>query len=529
MSFRDSSAFWERWSVRKPSVAGSNGLVASQHYLASEVGADVLRRGGNAIDASVATGLALGTVEPWMSGIGGGGFMTVHLAEVDETKVVEFGMKAPLASTPEDYPLTGRPTGAGSFNWPQVKDDINVHGPQSIAVPGHIRGLSLALEKLGTWDWKDVIEPACVLAERGLPMNWYAAHNITSLARLSRNYEQIRKTYLADGLPPALHTPAGATNHVPIGHLAKTYRTLQQEGSDCFYSGSLAEQIAEDLERVGSKIRIEDLREYSAWIDEPLQHRYRQHTMFGPARRSAGPTLMRTLGELESRLQASQDSRPGSNDYVTYTQTLLDAYSYRLEHLGEGKRTDLKGATSHLCVADKHGNLVSHTQTIMSGFGSQVMLPQTGIVMNNGMMWFDPVPDRPNSVAGGRRPLSNMCPIIGHLENGECFAIGACGGRTIFPAVYQVISFLCDYAMNVEDALHQPRVDVSGTDLVSIMDSMDTESIEALRRTFENTRVRSNGVAPILFGVPQLIKVDRDGWASGGCFIPSPTAAVVAA
>ena len=497
--------------------------------MASEVGAYVLRKGGNAIDASVAAGLALGAVEPWMSGIGGGGFMTLYLAEPQQVSVVEFGMKAPLDSTSEDYPLTGRHTGAASFNWPEVKGDANVHGPLSIAVPGHIRGMALALEKFGTWEWTDVIEPACRLAEFGLPMNWYASHVVTNIARLLRNYDVIRKVYLLDGLPPASLTPSGEMNRVQIGNLKETYRLLQREGPDSYYVGSIAERIVEDMTEAGSKIRIEDLKEYSAYCDDPTSHSYREHKVFGPRHRSAGPTLMRTLGELETQIDPQGRNQPSASDYVAYAQTLLDAYKYRLENLGDGRRQDISGATSHLCAADRFGNLVSHTQTIMSTFGSQVMLPQTGIVMNNGMMWFDPVPGRPNSVAGGRRPLSNMCPIIGELADGSRFAVGACGGRTIFPAVYQIVSFLCDFGMSVEDALHQPRVDVSGTDLLSIMDSMDAEAINRLCATFESTRTRSNAVAPVLFGVPQLIVSESDGSATGGCFIPSPAASVVAA
>lgn len=522
------SAFLEQWNLRKPSVSGPTGVVATQHYVASEVGANILRRGGNAIDASVASGLTLGVVEPWMSGIGGGGFMTIYLADQDSVSVVEFGMKAPLDSAPDDYPLTGRATGASSFNWPEVEGNVNVHGPLSIAVPGHIKGMALALERFGTWDWKDVIEPACQIAEAGLPMNWYATQMITNNARLMRNYEEIGKIYLPDGLPLPSLDSMGETLRVPLGNLSSTYRTLQREGPESYYSGSLAERIASDLESVGSKIRKRDLEEYEAYVDEPLVTKYRSNTLVAPRRRSAGPTLERTVVELERRLNPVGRDAPNSDDYQAYVQTLLDAYAYRLENLGDGEQRKVSGATSHLCTADSRGNLVSHTQTIMSTFGSQVMLPQTGMVMNNGMMWFDPVPDRPNSVAGGRRPLSNMCPVIGELANGTRFAIGACGGRTIFPAVYQLISFLCDFDMSVEEAIHQPRVDVSGTEMVTIMETMDENAIQALRNQFPQTRVRSYGVSPVLFGVPQLVVQDKNGMATGGCFVPSPTAAVVA-
>jgi gamma-glutamyltranspeptidase/glutathione hydrolase len=131
------SSVLEHWQITKPAVQSKNGLVASQHHLASTVGAEILKAGGNAIDAAIATGLTLGTVEPWMSGLGGGGYMTIYLAREKKVKVVEFGMRAPFDSVPEDYPLA--PEGknsSDSFNWPAVTDDVNIHGPLSVAVPG---------------------------------------------------------------------------------------------------------------------------------------------------------------------------------------------------------------------------------------------------------------------------------------------------------------------------------------------------------------------------------------------------------
>lgn len=516
----------ESWDIRKKSVHGSNGVVASQHYLASQVGVEVLRRGGNAVDASVATGLTLGTVEPWMSGIGGGGFMTIARDECETVDVVEFGMRAPLDSVQADYPLTGRSTGASSFNWPEVKDNANVYGPLSIAVPGHIKGMSLALERFGTWEWKDVIEPACQIAEKGLPVDWYASHIINGMARILRVRDETRKTYLADGLPPTSN--GGLINWITLGNLARTYRTLQKQGPESYYSGEIAELIADDLADEGSKIRAEDLRSYEAFVDEPIAIPYRENQLYAPRRRSAGPTIHRTLTGLAKQWDSTGSKQPNTTTYVRYIETLLEAYEYRLKHLGDGPDRTTQGATSHLCVGDKHGTIVSHTQTIMSGFGSHIMLPRTGIVMNNGMMWFDPRAGGPNSVAGGRRPLSNMSPVIGRLANGSTFAVGACGGRMIFPAVFQIISFLCDFGLDVDTALHQPRVDVSGTDLITIMESMDQETITALQEKFDNTRVRPNGVSPMLFAVPQLVMRSACGELSGGCYIPSPSARTLA-
>ena len=516
----------EHWQIRKPAVTAHRGLVATQHHLASEVGADVLRRGGNAVDAAVAAGLALGTVEPWMSGIGGGGYMTIYNAAADRVDVVEFGMRAPLDAVPEDYPLAGGTTGAATFNWPRVVNDANVHGALSVAVPGYVKGISLALERFGSWSWRDAIEPACVLAEGGLPIGWYAAHLISSMARGLALYDETRRIYLADGLPPAAGAE-GTLNYLALGNLASTYRTLQAQGADAFYEGELAESIVADLRRAGSRIRQEDLAGYAARVAEPLALNYRDAEVFAAGHLTAGPTLAAALTDLAKRLTPAGE-RPDADAYAAYADTLLASYRHRLEHLGEG--ADPRPThTSHLCAADAHGNLVSLTQTVMSGFGSRIMLPGSGVLMNNGMMWFDPRPGGPNSVQGGRRPLCNMCPVIARRGDGAMFAVGACGGRRILASVFQLASFLIDYRMSVDAAVHQARLDVSGTQLVTLMEHMDGDIATHLQGRYADTRIRPNGVSGFLFGLPQLAMRSADGVLSGGCFVASPTAAVAVA
>ncbi len=156
----------ETWTLTKPAVAGDNGLVASQHHTASEIGAQVLRSGGNAIDAAVAASLAIGTQEPWMSGLGGGGFMLVYLAAENKTYAVDFGMQSPKRLDPADYPLTGA-TGSDLFYWPEVLDDRNLRGYHAMAVPGYVAGIALALDTFGTRSWADSLAPAIELAKQG--------------------------------------------------------------------------------------------------------------------------------------------------------------------------------------------------------------------------------------------------------------------------------------------------------------------------------------------------------------------------
>lgn len=516
----------EHWQIRKPAVHGEAGMVATQHHLASDVGARVLREGGNAIDAAVATGLAIGTVEPWMSGIGGGGYMTIYLAREKQVKVVEFGMRAPFDAVPEDYPLAaGGENSSDAFNWPKVEGDVNVHGPLSVAVPGHVKGLALALEQFGTRSWADTIEPACQLAEAGLPIDWYTIQKITTFSRALATYDETRRIYLADGLPPALDID-GNIYGLPLGKLATTYRHLQQHGSEAFYQGELAEKIAADLAAVGSRVTTRDLAEYEARITEPLSVAYRDATLHVAGNLTAGPSIAQALGFLQDKLSPGREA-PCVTAYTAYAESLLETYAYRLAHMGEGPEQPTN--TTHICVADAEGNIVSLTQTIMSGFGARIMLPQSGILMNNGMMWFDPRPGGPNSVVGGRHPLCNMCPTIVEKGDGSIFAAGACGGRKIFPAIFQLVSFMVDYGMSVEDAVHQARIDNSGTDMITIMSHMDPEVIAALAEEFESTRLRPNGVSPNFFALPQMIQREPSGKMQGACFIPSPHAKVTPA
>ncbi len=343
-------------------------------------------------------------------------------------------------------------------------------------------------------------------------------------------YPQTKSIYLADGLPPVANLD-GSLARLKLGNLANTYRTLQEKGPADYYTGELATSIVADLQAAGSKISLKDLAEYTVNIDEPLTTNYRGAELFVSGNLTAGPSIIYALNHLERTFTPAAQS-PDAAAYQAYADSLFAAYEHRLKHLGEGPHNpekDNPGNTSHVCVVDQAGNVVSLTQTIMSAFGSRVMLPLSGILMNNGMMWFDPRPGGPNSVVGGRRPLCNMCPVILQLPGGGRVAIGACGGRKIFPAVYQLAAFQVDYNLGVHDAAHLPRLDVSGTELVTLMDHLDPGIISELSAHYPEVAVRPNGVNPNLFALPQMIRRDPDGSMTGACFIPSPHARVVAA
>ncbi len=520
----DTTAY-ETWNISKPAVRGSGGLVASQHYIASEIGAGVLARGGNAIDAAVATGLAIGTVEPWMSGLGGGGFMLIYLAKEKTVKAVQFGMVAPSGLDPADYPLTGK-MAAELFGWPEVLENRHIQGPYSIATPGYVAGVSKALADFGTLSWAEAIAPAVEQAGRGMIADWYASLKIASGASILNQFQASREMYLPGGFPPV-----GEWGREPpmlkLGRLAETLERLQAAGPDDFYQGEVAGLIAGDAEAAGSSLRLEDLQAYRADVVDVDGWAYRDATIFGAPGLSAGPT-MRHAQELLSAYDPSADSEPGTAAYSAYANALLAAYEYRLAQLGDADESRAPSCTTHLTVVDKDGNIVALTQTLLSLFGSKVVLPATGITMNNGVMWFDPRPGRPNSMAPGKRPLSNMCPTIIETADGSRLGLGASGGRKIMPAVFQLISYMVDFGMDLEAAFNSPRIDVSGTETVA-MDPRLGPEVQAALAAEHPTVVAQNAVFPALYACPNAVRYTPGGAMTGAAFIASPWAKVAAA
>ncbi|MDP6705567.1 MAG: gamma-glutamyltransferase [Alphaproteobacteria bacterium] len=515
----------ETWQVRKPAVTGRRGLVASQHHLASDVGAQVLAEGGNAVDAAVAASLAIGTVEPWMSGLGGGGMMLVYEAAKDSVSCVDFGMVAPTGLDPDDYPLTGNTSGE-LFGWPAVLEDRNLHGYYAMAVPGYVDGIATALERFGTRSWADMLAPAIGLAEAGMMVDWYATLKIATAAEILNRFEESRRVYLPGGFPPVGEW-GGPIPRTHLGVLPETLRRLAEAGPRDFYEGEIAAAIAADTRAGGSTLTADDLARYEARVVPALGRPYRGATVHAAPDLSAGPTMQRAFATLAERL--SPGAAPDARTYLAYAGALTEAFAERLATMGDADEARQPSCTTHLSVIDAEGNMVALTQTLLSLFGSKVMLPRTGIMMNNGIMWFDPRPGRPNSIAAGKRPLSNMCPSIVVRDDGFRFAVGGSGGRRILPAVYQLISFLTDYGMEMEAAFHQPRIDVSGSDLVAVDRTLAPDVVSALAGAFNTAEVQ-HGVYPALFACPNAVGGFAGGEEQvGAAFVMSPWAKVSAA
>ena len=507
---------------RKAVVTSAGGIVASQSRLAASVGAEVLVAGGNAVDAAVATSFALGALEPWMSGIGGGGYLVLAPSNGTPPQVIDCSMVAPAALDPRDYPLV-EGTGPGGFGWPAVRDDRNLKGASSVAVPGLVAGLGLALEGFGTIDWRSALAPAIALAERGLPVDWFSTLSIAVEARELVEFDGVREVYLPDGLPPA---PADdGVAHLPLGNLARTLRRLAEAGPRDFYEGEIAGSVTRELRAAGGSLAPEDLSGYHASVRPALEIDYRGITVSTVPGLTAGPTLAAVLRALTGTLRPRAPAAgPDAAAYRAYAATLAAAYEERFTTLGHA--SPASSCTTHLCVVDRHGTLVALTQTLLSRFGSKLLLPETGILLNNGIMWFDPRPGRPNSLAAGKRPLSNMCPVVITRDGAPWAALGASGGRRIIPAIVQLTSFMVDFGMPLEKAFAVPRLDAS-TDKVVCDNRFPPEVVEALSARLP-VEIVENTLYPGHFANPSAVmRPQASNLNTGMAHIYSPSAAAM--
>jgi gamma-glutamyltranspeptidase/glutathione hydrolase len=508
----------------KPAVHGEGGIVAAQHRRAAEAGAQVLRGGGNAVDAAIATSFALGVLEPWMSGLGGGGAMVLYLADADRYCAIDFGMRAPGSLDPADYPLTGEGVASDLFPWARVREDRNMHGPHAVAVPGLVDGLRIAHERFATRRWAALLEPAIAFADEGLQVDWFTVEAVASAAADLRRYPSSAQAWLVDGLPPVPAWSARTQVRVQQERLAATLRRLASAGPRDFYEGSIGRAIVSELQGAGGRLTTEDLAAYRAREVETLPIRYRDAVVHATPELTAGPTLRHTLRLLGERWMPALE--PNANAYAAYARALQEAYAARLNVMGDVDGGRAPACTTHFCVVDAQGNMVALTQTLLSIFGSRFTLADTGILLNNGIMWFDTEPGRPNSLGAGKRCLTNYTPVIAQREDRR-FALGASGGRRILPAVTQLLSFIADYRMTLDEAFHMPRIDASEGALVIGDELLPGAVHEALAAEFEYVRMRRQTL-PFKFACPSGVL--RSGSANfGATEIASPWADAVVA
>lgn len=463
------------WNRMRPVVAGRHGAVASAHPLATMAGLDILKSGGNAIDAVVAMASSLGVVEPYMSGVGGVGFLLYHPAD-GETTTLNFSGNTPAAATHDQ--LT-----------PETQD----LGPRACMIPGNLAGWNEALEKHGTKPLKEVFAPAIKLAEEGFPLHPFNIHFFKSAA--PRAGEVGRK--VIDSVPWRI----GAIYKQP--DLANSLRTIAQNGPDIFYRGELGEKIADYIQSQDGFLSREDLAGYEPEWQEPISVDYRGNTIKTCPPNNEGFQILQTLRLLESfdlkslghnsteyihllseaiklavadRIQYCGDpnfydiplERLLSDAYISERRKLINPAQASLSE-GErwrGRRGEnvvppgqVEGLTTHMAAVDEAGNVASITQSLGHGFGSGVMVPGTGIFLNNFVLWteIDPECAGPSLLRPGVRWSACMAPAQVYRDGKFWFSIATPGSEGILHTTLQMILNIIEFGADPQLAIEAPR------------------------------------------------------------------------
>ena len=543
---------------------------------AVQAGAGMLASGGNAIDAAVTTAFAMGVAEPWMNGIGGGGFLVAWLANERRSIAIEYPMISPAGAHPEMFSLTGAGTDTGLFGWPATVGNANTVGHLSVAVPGTVAGLALALERHGTRSLADVLAPAIALAEGGIPVTWHTTLTIArDLANLAR-FPATRGVFLdAHGHPPVTIEQVSPAM-IRQADLARTLRAIADEGARSFYEGETADRIVRHLEDQGSPMTRDDFARYEATESPTTSVSFAGHQVHTIGKGSGGTSLAQALLMMD-RLDLDAVGHNTAEAIHRMTGAFRQAFADRFAYLADpeavevpidallspeyiadcvdnidherarlplaGDRSVLRvghaltgsvpeylsdGSTTHLGVIDKDGNGVSLTQTLLSLWGSRVVAPETGVLLNNGMMWFDPEPGRPNSVAGGKRPLSNMAPALVSRDGALVASVGSSGGRKIMNCNAQVIANLTAHGMTLHEAIEAPRIDAS-TRPLAVSARIDPAIHQRLAEMGHPVSARDETLLTADFASPVGCARDGDGGLEGAVdqwYFPATTIAL---
>ncbi|MDL2397923.1 gamma-glutamyltransferase family protein [Rhizobium mayense] len=506
----------ETWQIGKRETRSKHGMVACQNWLAAEAGAAVLSAGGNAVDAAVTTALVLSVVVPWLSGIGGGGFMVRAEGGSGAVDVLDFNVISPAALDPAGYPLVPGRDGDW-FDWPSVEGDRNLIGYGSICVPGAVAGFAEALSRFGTISWADALAPAIEQAHRGLQLDWYAALALAIDGANLAQFPAASDLFLHNGRAPRV-PEGGRKAFLPMKAKARTLEKLAAAGPRDFYEGEIAALLVAGLAGGGSVLSREEFAGYAPRWLAPLTQDYKGLIVHAIPGLSGGPTLCTALAELDASLP--KDDPFGGAAALAFARAIRGASEYRLKHLGHAAG---ESCTSHISVVDGDGTMVALTNTLLSRFGSKVVVPEAGFALNNGMMWFDPRPGQPNSIAPASRPLANMCPVVATRDGVPELALGAAGGRQIVPAVTQILAFVAAYGLSLEKALHSPRIDASGR-TIRVNRAAASDVAAAVGSEF-NVDIIEDTLYPVNFAVPSAV-LRREGVNIGMVHPKNPWAAV---
>ncbi|MFA7420628.1 MAG: gamma-glutamyltransferase [Melioribacteraceae bacterium] len=470
-------------------VYAKNGMVVSASTLASQVGVEILKRGGNAIDAAVATGFALAVTYPAAGNIGGGGFMVIHLADGKNT-TLDFREMAPLKAFEKMFLDS-----LGNF-LPQLSQESWL----SAGVPGTVAGLIYALEKYGTMSLKDVIQPAIELAKNGFYLDYRLTNSINSENETFKKIESSKKIFTKDEEKLTIGDTFVQSD------LAKTLELIRGEGRDAFYEDEIAEKFVLESNKNGGIFTIEDFENYRVIERDPIIGNYKGYEVISmPPSSSGGICLVEALNVLEN--YSFKNEEWGSSRYIhILAEILKQVYADRSEHMGDAEfypvpanyliskeyaevikqritdnarpsteylaaeipKYKEKEETTHFSVVDQLGNAVSTTYTLNGSYGNKIVVDGLGFLLNNEMDDFSAKPGAPNmfgllgskanSIQPKKRMLSSMTPTIVLKDGKPILVVGSPGGSTIITAVLQVIMNILEFNMNVFEAVNAPHI-----------------------------------------------------------------------
>ena len=502
-------------------IHAKKGMVSSAHELASQAGVEIMKKGGNAIDAAAATALALHVVEPYNIGIGGGGFITVRFAKTGEVVFLDFREVAPASARKDMF-----------ASEQAQKESWSTLGGKASGVPGFVAGWFYALEKYGTMSFEQVVQPALRLAEEGYI--WSAAQDRTLMD--GKQFEELTVwngdgahiPYFKDGLP----FPVG--ERIKFPGLGKAFRLLAKDGPKAFYHGPIGESLVKTINKAGGAMTMKDLADYKITVRKPVEGTYRGYKIYSSAPPSSGgthviqllnfmenfdlakmpqrdPETVHLWGQAMRMVFADRDAFMADTAFAKVPIVGLTSKAYAktmLKNLNKnhfpalGKPGDpwkfekdapkvaqLVGAgrehfsTTHFSTVDAEGNIVAVTNTINFWFGSKVIDPVYQIPLNNQMDDFSSDPKSVNAPEPGKIPLSSMSPTIMLDSKGRPFmTLGAAGGRMILTTVAQVISNVVDRNMSMSEAIEAPRIwtDMEGETILEA--TFGQKVIDALKK-----------------------------------------------
>lgn len=521
-------------------VPDQNGAIATVHPLATDAAIAAFRQGGNAVDAAVAAALTLGVVDGHNSGIGGGCFMLVR-TERGSVVALDGREMAPAAAHRDMFLRNGR-----------ADPELSQMGALSIGIPGSLAVYEYALRHFGKLSLKQLLRPAADLAERGFSLNASGAGRLRSVARRIARFESARAIFLRpDGQPLA----AGEVLRQP--DLAATYRALAEEGIDWFYKGTFARRTRQWMEANGGLITEKDFAEYKLELREPIRSRYRDYEIVGfPPPSSGGAHVAQILNVLE-HFDLKKHGAYSIDSVHLIAEAMKLAFADRAYWLGDpdfakvplglvnrqyaatlSKRIDLTRTidvsahgpadqfstghfgkhTTHFSAADAEGNWVACTATINTTYGSKVVIPGTGVVMNNQMDDFSAQPGVPNAfglvggeanaVAPRKRPLSSMSPTIVFRGGRPMLALGAAGGPTIISQTVVNLVNIIDYGMPIEQAVAAPRIHQQWKPGELSIEKLPRDVMAGLRGRGHEIKTVENA------GASQLVSFGPDGFSA---------------